>query len=377
MKHRYKRATVLASLAVSSLLFMNYSSGPGGSSQRVTGAPFDNGTCNSCHSGGNYSASVTPALYQGANQVTSYIPGNSYTLRLTRSATGVPVNGGWGFQMTCAKIPTANTNINGWGTLPANTILRSITYNPGGGNITRNYVEHNTKLSNGTTQLDIPWTAPAAGNGSVRFYVALNTVNGNGGTNGDQVVSNTLTITESTLPLTWLYFTGREDKGNVALEWGVASEHDNDYYTIERSEDGKNFRAIGKVNASVTQESSKTYSFVDENPLSLNYYRISQTDKGGMQSYFKTIEVLTNNTPKAPYHTVSASNVSVHITCGEARNGLLKIHSLDGKLVSSASVSLAEGMNSVQMLRPETPGIYIISLEVAGKTVYNNRLSTM
>lgn len=373
MVHYYKRVLVLTSVALSSVLFMNYSSGPGGGGQRVTGAPFDNGTCSNCHSGGSFSATVTPALYQGATLVTSYTPGGSYTLRLTRSATGSP--SGWGFQVTCAKVPTVNTNINGWGTpLPTNTILRSINV---GGGVTRNYVEHTAVQSVSTTQLDIPWTAPVAGSGDVRFYVALNTVNFNGGTNGDQVVSNTLTVTEAPLSVTWLYFKGQEQKGNVALEWGIATEKDNDYYSVERSDDGVNFHVIGKVNASVTQDLQKTYSFVDEYPLSLNYYRLSQTDKSGRQTFFKTIEVLTRNTQSSPYHTLSASEVSVHISSSEAKNATMKIYSLDGRLVSSTQVLLSEGANSVKAAKPNVPGIYIISLVGDGKTLYNNRLTAL
>ncbi len=204
----YKHSILLSLTVFVGILSLHYSSGPALNGLSVTGAPIGNyptspssGTCNSCHSGGSYSASATVQLYHGATQVTgNIVPGWTYTVRITRSAVGLPTAGGWGFQLTCLNNAT-NANINAWGTPPTGTANRLVSG--------RNYIEHTAKITNSTTQINIPWTAPSISPGTViRFYLALNTVNGNSNTTGDQVISTSAQFTQAPLPLTWLYFRG-------------------------------------------------------------------------------------------------------------------------------------------------------------------------
>ena len=93
---------------------------------------------------------------------------------------------GYGFQVTCATVP-GNTNYNNWGTLPSNTHNVNIS--------SRNYIEHTNTLSSGS--LTIPWTAPSAGTGAVKFYLAGNLVNSNSSTSGDVSDTASVTINES------------------------------------------------------------------------------------------------------------------------------------------------------------------------------------
>lgn len=198
MKLKFKQTLLPITVCLGSLFFMNLSYGPGNGGNRVTGAPFDDGTCTNCHSGGNFNASASLTLLSNGSPVTSYTAGGNYALRITRSATGNPF--GFGFQLTCATSAPGNVNINGWGTPPLPGInAHPIQYYDGTSFVTRDYVEHNTPLDPMINQVDIPWTAPAGGTGNVTFYMALNTVNGAGNT-GDQVVSTNLTVSECQMP---------------------------------------------------------------------------------------------------------------------------------------------------------------------------------
>ena len=70
--------------------------------------------------------------------------------------------------------------------------------------------------------------------------------------------------------------------GKAILEWETLSEINNDFFTIEKSYDGDNWRKIAKINGSGTTTSSSVYSFEDtEVNNSLTYYRLSQTDYNG------------------------------------------------------------------------------------------------
>ncbi len=70
------------------------------------------------------------------------------------------------------------------------------------------------------------------------------------------------------------------------ISFSTASETNNDYFTIERSGDGRSFDAIGEIKGAGNSTEEKHYEFTDENPLpGINYYRIKQTDFDGQYSY--------------------------------------------------------------------------------------------
>ncbi len=178
IKH-YKRFILLLCVVLMGGLSMYYSSGPAQSFTAATGSSFDGQNCNSCHSGGSFSTTLTMQLLDGSlNPVTTYVPGTAYTLRITAGGTSPRL----GFQTTAAFQGT-NANINGWGAMPVN--VQNIVL---GG---RNYVEHSTPLN--LSVVNIPWTAPASTT-TVVFYTAINRVNNTGSTSGDQVVSGSLSI---------------------------------------------------------------------------------------------------------------------------------------------------------------------------------------
>src|SRR5690606_15403615 len=71
------------------------------------------------------------------------------------------------------------------------------------------------------------------------------------------------------------------------------SEADNDYFGIERSSDGVNFKQIGKVAGTGNSYKLTDYSFVDYTPKSgqTNYYRLRQVDVTGSYAFSKICAV--------------------------------------------------------------------------------------
>jgi len=198
MKFSIKRSIVLSMVALVGYYCMFYASGAALNGQALTGAPFNgSNTCASCHGGANFGATIVIELLNNGTPVTSYVAGQSYTVRITRTANTTfnnIANAGFGFQMTCAT-GASNVNYNGWGTsLPANTANRSLS--------SRNYIEQTSKISKTITQLSFPWTAPSSASvGDVKFFAALNSVNGDGNDgSGDHVTSTSLTITAPSCP---------------------------------------------------------------------------------------------------------------------------------------------------------------------------------
>jgi hypothetical protein len=56
-------------------------------------------------------------------------------------------------------------------------------------------------------------------------------------------------------------------------------EKNNDYFQVERSSDGRNFKVIGSQNAKGNSDVLQHYVYIDNTPLpGTNFYRIAQVD---------------------------------------------------------------------------------------------------
>jgi hypothetical protein len=98
----------------------------------------------------------------------------------------------------------------------------------------------------------------------------------------------------SPLPVTLLDFTGAYTEKGVELTWTTATEHNNDYFTIEHSANGVDFMPIATVKASGDSRTETTYRTFDPEPFTdRSYYRLNQTDYDGKITHLKIIAVNT------------------------------------------------------------------------------------
>lgn len=164
-----------------SAIILGNSAGPGTTGLERTGASGAAGCGGSTCHGTTMSGSTFPSiqLLSGSTPVTQYVAGGSYTIKLTATNTAALTLPKFGFQLSAVKTSTT-TNA---GTLAAIGGTHLITV--GGINL----VEQNPLPLNPTTGIggggstyvvNIPWTAPVAGTGSVTLYGVVNTVNNNG-----------------------------------------------------------------------------------------------------------------------------------------------------------------------------------------------------
>lgn len=100
------------------------------------------------------------------------------------------------------------------------------------------------------------------------------------------------------LPVVLLSFEAEAREESVHLDWSTATEHDNDFFVVERSADGVAFTPIGTIDGAGTTQQETRYQFLDRSPLhGLNYYRLEQVDMDGRSEhsevrsvYFRTDE---------------------------------------------------------------------------------------
>jgi hypothetical protein len=101
-----------------------------------------------------------------------------------------------------------------------------------------------------------------------------------------------ITLNPNPLPINLLTFTGECLPNQIRLNWETASESNNDYFSIERSQDGTNWSEIGKMNGAGNSSSSRKYFLNDENQMNeVSYYQLKQHDFSGVTRSYSPISV--------------------------------------------------------------------------------------
>ena len=94
------------------------------------------------------------------------------------------------------------------------------------------------------------------------------------------------------LAITLLSFTGVCATQTVVLNWSTATETNNKLFTVQRSNDAKNWRTIGMIDGAGNSSTLRTYSLTDKLPgRSISYYRLMLTDLTGENTYSSVITV--------------------------------------------------------------------------------------
>jgi hypothetical protein len=116
--------------------------------------------------------------------------------------------------------------------------------------------------------------------------------------NGDITTENANISCETCatpLPIELLNFTATVMGEDVQLNWITTTEINNDYFNVERSENGLNFESIGEIAGSGNSNALINYEFYDDSPVfGTSYYRLKQTDFDGKFEYFNIIAVNFN-----------------------------------------------------------------------------------
>lgn len=159
------------------------------------------------------------------------------------------------------------------------------------------------------------------------------------------------------MPVEFSKFTANQlDKSSILL-FSTASETNNDYFTIERSADGRSYDVIGQIKGAGDSNRELSYEFIDENPTpGINYYRIKQTDFDGKYSYSE-IRSVRHNLGKI---TVTPRNTDGRLTVFTDLDhyDLVVINSAGQEVQKFASLSFDQNI-AIETLQA---GIYFLRL---------------
>ena len=118
----------------------------------------------------------------------------------------------------------------------------------------------------------------------------------NGGTTGTFGISVT---SPQPLPVEMLYFEGNGYETTNLLRWATASENNSNYFSIERSVDGYDWREVGQKESAGNSNEIINYSYVDPfTNFSTAYYRLQQYDFDGQYKTYGPISITNYQTDK-------------------------------------------------------------------------------
>lgn len=210
--------------------------------------------------------------------------------------------------------------------------------------ITENVLTLN--IHNGTA-----WTAyNATTRDATNNFVLTNSVNSNG--------LNELTLAGfAPLPVTWLTFTATKQNQTAVLKWATAQEQNTRNFSIQHSASGKNWTAIGTLQAAGNSNNTRNYSYIHSSPVTgINYYRILQTDLDNQSSY-SAIRMLRYTKTDEPFTIFGnpVTNNMLTVQINEATS--LALYTADGKLLWNENVNA--GSKTIDMSR-YAKGTYLL-----------------
>jgi hypothetical protein len=119
------------------------------------------------------------------------------------------------------------------------------------------------------------------------------------------------------LPVSLLEFKATPAKNEVLVSWTTTAEINNDFFTVEKSTDGKNWLAIGRIKGVENSALVNNYSFPDQAPvMGTQFYRLIQTDLNGEKSTSAIVHVNFNGNAAATvkvYPNPASSHVSIEL----------------------------------------------------------------
>lgn len=214
----------------------------------------------------------------------------------------------------------------------------------------------NTNVTSGNST-SMPWSSLNS-NTCYEWYVTISDGN-------TTVTSPTYEFsTMSPLPIKLLNFDATLQNEMVNLKWITQTEVNNEYFTVERSKDGKNFEAITKVQGAGTTSMEKIYAAIDKRPLKgVSYYRLKQTDYDGQSTLSQTVAVKNNSRYNLNVYPNPSSDGSFMIGVESADPGTeISIINSSGSVVYSTTIFGNEQNKSIT-LENFAKGIYILSIK--------------
>lgn len=165
-------------------------------------------------------------------------------------------------------------------------------------------------------------------------------------------------------------FTASRDHENSVIEWITSGELNNNYFIVERSDDGDNFNAISSpilsqaMNGNSQQELK--YSFIDTHPrYGMNYYRLRTVDIDGKEGLSEIATVyFEKEIAVRLYPNPVQDELKIEIRSAKNCNALIRVLDATGRVVKTIDLLLQSGPNKTSVdLNELADGVYLVTVQ--------------
>jgi trimeric autotransporter adhesin len=159
----------------------------------------------------------------------------------------------------------------------------------------------------------------------------------------------------SALPIGLITLNGKYNNESVLLNWKTATETNSARFSIERSNDGRNFKAIGTVAANGNSTTTINYSYLDFDVISQSpgyfYYRLNVFDNNGTHKYSNAISVLLPGSIGAVsvYPNPVVTGLKAAVMAPVTGTALWRIIDNTGRTILYSTTILKKGSNTVSI----------------------------
>ncbi|WP_420575602.1 T9SS type A sorting domain-containing protein [Ekhidna sp.] len=180
------------------------------------------------------------------------------------------------------------------------------------------------------------------------------------------------------LPVELLMFSGKIEDSKTKLTWQTATEVNNDYFEVQHSTNGDDFKTVGTVQGNGNSNEVITYNFIHPSPeVGLNYYRLKQVDFDGSVEFHEIIQLensagrIVNGMEVSTYpNPTDPSNLNLRVLSGDNKSSIsVRVMNLSGQLF------IEEEFKGTLMLdeklapsRRMIPGIYFMVVQQGKET---------
>ena len=181
------------------------------------------------------------------------------------------------------------------------------------------------------------------------------------------------------LPIELLYFNATANNELVELSWSTASEINNDFFTIEYSNElaynGTIWTPLFMIDGAGNSNTPLIYTFIDrpylrDNNTNVVFYRLKQTDIDGKYKYYGVVFVRYNYIDEDEKNiiitydpSINENKINIMFNATESNQYQINIYDINGKLITTNTGQSIDGTNNVTMqINNFNSSIYIIVL---------------
>jgi len=173
------------------------------------------------------------------------------------------------------------------------------------------------------------------------------------------------------LPIELAMFNATTTNAGIMLRWKTASEKNNAYFEVERSNDGFSFEMLTRIAGYGTTNTPQSYQYSDMQNLawnSVSYYRLKQIDTDGTFTYSATISVQQRQQAQVfAYPNPFGSRITIALGASLDSEAEVVLLSLTGKrYLQKALPTDASGFLNIDGLDALPAGVYLLNV------TYNN-----